>query len=264
MASRQIQLSENTLKKIAEALFLAYTAEQAAYLGGISKTTLARIKASPKWKEIEEKSLLLEKAYRLKVWRGEPGWQGAAWMLERKYPGQLSRPEIQLQVNTDASTTNNVLVITAEQASHLKSRSSAMEAELSHLTPKGKQSTPALTDASTPSSEVISAPASQSSNPPASSSNPLHSPTRTPGRLGSETTPHLPRKSQLSGDSSNSDKSPQVSPNSKSADLSSNSEPSKKSGRYKTVAEGRKKRNDAGQRAAKRAMAKQVPKNKGQ
>jgi hypothetical protein len=28
---------------------------------------------------------------------GEPGWQGTAWAMERQYPKEFSRPEVQLQ-----------------------------------------------------------------------------------------------------------------------------------------------------------------------
>lgn len=135
MPAKQIQLSSSTLKKIAEALFLAYTAEQAAYLGGISRNTLLKIRGMPIWAEIEEMALEMEKPFRQKIYRGLPGWQGAAWMLERKYPGQLSKPEIQLQLNSTANTTNNTLIITAEQAEGLKARNSVLNDALSRLTP---------------------------------------------------------------------------------------------------------------------------------
>ena len=135
MAYRQIHLTEKTLKKIAEALFLAYTAEQAAYLGGISERTLARIRKTEAWQKIEQKALELERPFRVRVWKGEPGWQGAAWMLERKYPGQLSRPEIQLSLNTGNTTTNNTIVITAEQAANLRQRNASLDQELQKLVP---------------------------------------------------------------------------------------------------------------------------------
>lgn len=141
---KQIQLSENTLKKIAEALFLAYTAEQAAYIGGISRNTLLRIRKTDTWAKIEEWSLLLEKPYREKVWKGSNGWQGAAWMLERKYASQLARPDIQLQVNAANSTTNNTLVITAEQASGLRARSATIDQELQKLVPPGSKTGPII------------------------------------------------------------------------------------------------------------------------
>ena len=137
---KEIQLSAKTLFKIAEALFLAYTQEQAAYLGGISERTLARILKTDVWQQILRQALEMEKPYRKKIYRGEPGWQGAAWMLERKYPGQLSKPEVQLSLNTDARVTNNTLVITAEQAQGLKNRNAILDEALSKLSPPASRS----------------------------------------------------------------------------------------------------------------------------
>ena len=68
----------------------------------------------------------MERPFRQKIYRGEPGWQGAAWMLERKYASQLSKPEVQLSLNTGASVTNNTLVITAEQAQGLRIRNASL------------------------------------------------------------------------------------------------------------------------------------------
>ena len=141
---KEIQLSAKTLFKIAEALFLAYTQEQAAYLGGISERTLARLLKTDVWQQILRDSLEMEKPYRRKIYRGEPGWQGAAWMLERKYPGQLSKPEVQLSLNTGASVTNNTLVITAEQAQGLKIRNANLDEQLSKLSPPGSKTGPII------------------------------------------------------------------------------------------------------------------------
>ena len=60
-------------------------------------------------------------------------------MLKRQYPGQLSKPEVQLSLNTGASVTNNTLVITAEQAQGLKLRNVALDEQLQRLVPPGSQ-----------------------------------------------------------------------------------------------------------------------------
>ena len=141
---KAIQLNPKTLKKIAEALFLAYTEEQAAYLGGISKRTLARIRETVLWQEILEMALAMEKPFRQKIYKGLPGWQGAAWMLERKYPGQLSKPEVQLSLSTSTSTTNNTLVITAEVAENLRTRNASLDQELQKLVPPANRTGPII------------------------------------------------------------------------------------------------------------------------
>lgn len=160
--SKQIQLSVKTLTAIAEALFLAFTEEQAATLGGISKRTLARIKNSEVWQEIEQKRLSFEKPYRQKVWQGQPGWQGAAWMLERQYASQLSKPELQLAVNS--TTTNNTLVITAEAAQALQARASIIDAQVEKIV-ASKQANPASQASNGTSSQASKPEASEPSKP---------------------------------------------------------------------------------------------------
>jgi hypothetical protein len=249
MAFKKIQLSEKTLKKIAEALFLAYTVEQAAYLGGISRQTLARIQKTEIWSRIEEKALEFERPFRQKVWHGSLGWQGAAWMLERKYPSQLARPEIQLQVNASSTTTNNTLIITAEQAESLRSRSNAIAAELTKL------ETPSARTARSASSVLESAPASveeEKASAAGSEEEGHHSATRTPGQASGTPDPSLSENSKTGKVSNNSNPDPNLAGNCQPSDFSGNS---KKSGRHMTVADGRKRRDEAGRRASKRAEA---------
>ena len=133
MARKPLQLSPKTLTAIAEALFLAYTEEQAAYLGGISERTLSRLKHTELWRQIQTRRLQFEKPYRKKVMDGRTGWQGAAWMLERQYASQLSKPEVQLSLNTGANVTNNTLVVTAEVAANLRNRHASMTEEVAKL-----------------------------------------------------------------------------------------------------------------------------------
>ena len=134
MRGKKIQLTENTLKKIAECLFLAFTAEQAAAIAGLHRNTLLKLRQTEQWAKVQQWALQLEIPYRKRVWKGEPGWQGAAWMLERKYAAQLAKPELQLQVNASSQqTTNNVLIVSAERAASLTSRASSMEGELNKL-----------------------------------------------------------------------------------------------------------------------------------
>jgi hypothetical protein len=47
-----------------------------------------------------------------KIERGETGWQGTAWALERIYPKRFSRPDIQLaqQINVGANPPGELIV----------------------------------------------------------------------------------------------------------------------------------------------------------
>jgi hypothetical protein len=65
---------------------------------------------------------------------GAPGaWQSTAWRLERGFPDSFARPEIQLGVQVNQTTNNNVLVITAEVAEGLQKRVKAIDAEVDEL-----------------------------------------------------------------------------------------------------------------------------------
>lgn len=56
-------------------------------------------------------------------------WLASAWMLERSFPDAFSRPEIQLGVQINNATTNNTIMISAEEAEKLQRRAGALEAE---------------------------------------------------------------------------------------------------------------------------------------
>ena len=133
--AKQVKWTKALVDLISEHLFLAFTDQQIAYVAEISERTYHRLKASPEWQQVKRAELAREAFHRRRIWKGEPGWQGAAWMLERKYASQLSKPEVQLSLNTGASVTNNTLVITAEQAQGLRNRNVALDEQLSKLSP---------------------------------------------------------------------------------------------------------------------------------
>ena len=59
-------------------------------------------------------------------------WQPLAWILERSYPSEFGRPEVQLGVQVN-QTTNNTLVISVEQANELAARAKPVEAGVAKL-----------------------------------------------------------------------------------------------------------------------------------
>lgn len=174
---KPLQLSDKVLTALAEALFLAFTESQAAYLAGISERTLARIKQTERWQQILQKRLEFEKPFRRKIWNGAVGWQGAAWMLERQYATQLSKPEVQLNLSA-SSTTNNTLVITAEAARELQARASTVEAEVEKLVASKRDASKEFSASKEPNpdaSDDDKSSASQASNGDKSSTNPVAS-----------------------------------------------------------------------------------------
>lgn len=119
--------------KIAELFFLAFTDEQVATFCSIDPRTIRRYRAGEFCPAIKIAELERERKYRLKIWNAKGFWQGAAWMLERKYPTQFAKPEIQLGVNMSSHVTHNTLIVTAEVAREIGDRAKAAEAKFDKL-----------------------------------------------------------------------------------------------------------------------------------
>jgi hypothetical protein len=122
-------------KTIAELFWLAFTDEQVAAFTDISAKTIQRMRQGDYCPAIKKAELKRESIYRKKIWSGKLGWQGAAWALERKYPTQLSRPEVLMQItnNTLNQTTNNALIISAEAAEGVINRMQSADTKVSSL-----------------------------------------------------------------------------------------------------------------------------------
>jgi hypothetical protein len=60
-----------------------------------------------------------------RVESGCDGWQGTAWILERLYPTRFSKPEVQIQMNSEANASGHQLTITIsmEEAQRLQRES---------------------------------------------------------------------------------------------------------------------------------------------
>jgi hypothetical protein len=60
-------------------------------------------------------------------------WSAIAWLLERGFPSEFGRPEVQLGLTVNNQTTNNTLIITTEAAEKLSARAKPVEAEVDVL-----------------------------------------------------------------------------------------------------------------------------------
>jgi hypothetical protein len=84
--------------QICEAISYGLTDEEVAALVGIDDSTLTRWKKDPEFCGAIKKAEAMRKLDRLKrIESGATGWQGTAWAMERLYPKEFSRPEVQLQ-----------------------------------------------------------------------------------------------------------------------------------------------------------------------
>jgi len=219
---RKIKFTKVLIKLIADCLFDGLTDDEIALLAGLSSKTIQRVRAGDDCPIIKAATLQRKRVYIARIRDGtNPQWQRIAWFLERRYPKEFSKPEVQLQIDaSSSSTTNNTLIITAEQAANLRSRSSAIETELARLTPRQSRDADASSqekfagvvkeelakEKSEPESGAASD-ASSNASAAGSEEEGHHSGTRTPGQASGTPDPTLPRNSQSGRFSSNSRKS---------------------------------------------------------
>ena len=96
---RPTKRSPEVVAKIAEAVAVGLTDEEAALLAGINPDTMTE------WRKDSEFSGAIKRAgaqrllMRLgRIEAGEQGWQGTAWALERLHPSRFARPEVMNQI----------------------------------------------------------------------------------------------------------------------------------------------------------------------
>ena len=116
----QPKLTQALLEKIGELLFLAFTDPQIAFYLGISQKTLASWRKLEAWSRARKIEIEKEIPMRHKVWNSTGYWQGAAWFLERKYPTQFCKPEVQLSLNNTYNQNNLSITISASEAKALE------------------------------------------------------------------------------------------------------------------------------------------------
>jgi len=99
--------------KIAQAISLGMTDEEAAGYAGISDLTLTTWRKDPEFLSRIKNAVATRLAMRLsRIESGVDGWQGSAWLAERLMPSRYSRPEVQLNLIQQSNVTGNHLSIT--------------------------------------------------------------------------------------------------------------------------------------------------------
>ncbi|MFY9987713.1 MAG: hypothetical protein WAK31_23350 [Chthoniobacterales bacterium] len=85
-------------EQICEAISYALTDDEVAALVGIDDSTLTRWKKEPEFCGAIKKAVAERLLIRLKrIEKGEAGWQGIAWALERLNPERFGSPEARLR-----------------------------------------------------------------------------------------------------------------------------------------------------------------------
>jgi hypothetical protein len=114
--------------KIAHAISLGLTDEEAAGYAGISDMTLTTWRKDPTFLGKIKDAVATRLVLRLsRIESGVDGWQGSAWLAERLMPSRYSRPEVQLNLIQQNNTTMNALSITisAEEVKQIESQAAS-------------------------------------------------------------------------------------------------------------------------------------------
>jgi hypothetical protein len=119
-AGRPPKLTPQLISRIADCFLCAFTDQQTADLCGINEKTIRRMRVGGLCPQIKKLELHRELAYRQKIWDAKGFWQGAAWFLERKYPTQFAKPEIQLSFNSTYNQNNLSINISAPEAKSIE------------------------------------------------------------------------------------------------------------------------------------------------
>ena len=120
------------------------TDEQTAKIAQINEKTIRRMRIAGFCPEIKKAELTRELKYRMKLWTSKSLPAGICFMLERKYPTQFSRPEIQLQLNQQIGpqSVQNTIVLGPDRASVLANRYEALEHKAKALLARTKAEEP--------------------------------------------------------------------------------------------------------------------------
>jgi len=91
----------DTVRKVSLSIARGLTEEQACGAHGVSWDTYRHAKvANPEYRHVQQKLTLawLNKAVE-RCEKGQPGWQGTAWLLERRYGPQFRRTTVEVSLD---------------------------------------------------------------------------------------------------------------------------------------------------------------------
>ncbi len=118
---------------IAELFFLAFNDAQVALYTGISERTIRKARRGEMFPEIKKAEIAREMPYRKRIWNGLGNWCGASWMLERKYPAQFAKPEIQLNWGNTYNQNNLTINISSQDAKAIEAQAKPIRDEVSSM-----------------------------------------------------------------------------------------------------------------------------------
>jgi hypothetical protein len=129
---RPTKLTPAVVKQVAEAFLYGFSDEETALLAGIDERTIRRARAGNFCPAIKRAEAARKAEYINRITEGtRPDWARWAWFLERRFPREFSKPEIQLSVNSNVI--NNTLIVTAEVAHQMGDRVKEADAKVTKL-----------------------------------------------------------------------------------------------------------------------------------
>ena len=129
---RPTVLTKARQTKIAELIWLAYTDQQIAVMVGVNKKTIQRARNADYCPRIAQLALEFEEPYRRKMWA--EGFQGGiAWMLERRYPSQFARPEVQLSLSNNLNVNALQINISSVEAKEIAAQAAPEQLKVKEM-----------------------------------------------------------------------------------------------------------------------------------
>jgi hypothetical protein len=116
---RPTKKTPEIIERIAEAINFGLTNEEVCELVGIEAHTLVNWYKDSEFFSATKRAAATRLVKRLKrIERGEPGWQGTAWIVERLMSNRHSPPEVQISLSNGAQEHRGAikLTISAEEA----------------------------------------------------------------------------------------------------------------------------------------------------
>jgi hypothetical protein len=129
---RPPKLTPERIQKVAQAFLYGFSDEETALFADIDEKTIRRARAGGFCPAIKKAEAARKAEYINRITEGtRPDWARWAWFLERRFPREFSKPEIQLSVNSNVI--NNTLIVTAELAGQMGHRVKEADAKVSEL-----------------------------------------------------------------------------------------------------------------------------------
>lgn len=124
-------LSPTLVNRIARYLFNGFSDEETSILINLPVQRIRELRAGKYEISVRKCTLELKNKAIERVKSGKGKLNGLIWWLERRYPKEYAKPELQLSLS--APITNQTLVISAEVAEGLLKRSKAVVTEIDQL-----------------------------------------------------------------------------------------------------------------------------------